>query len=154
MSRWHGTAKTPAGIVYFVFDEAHQQLISARFDSRDVEGPAHKKSLAHDAFAQYRDGVLNSFDQVPVQNANLEFKVNVYSAMREIPPGTVQTYGELAARAGYPRAARAVGTACGRNKLVIVIPCHRVVASKGIGGYSYGVDVKTKLLIHEGVEGY
>ena len=154
MSRWHGTAETPAGPVYFVFDETDQQLISARFDSRDVEGSAHKKSHVHEAFAQYRDGVLDSFDQVPVQNANSEFKVKVYTAMREIPPGTVQNYGELAARSGYPRAARAVGTVCARNELVIVIPCHRVVASKGIGGYSYGVNVKTKLLIHEGVEGY
>lgn len=154
MSRWHGTARTPAGLVYFVFDDIGQQLISARFDSRDIVGPVHTKSIVHDAFAQYRDGVLDSFDQVPVPNAHAEFNVNVYAAMREIPPGTVQTYGELAARSGYPRAARAVGTACGRNELVVVIPCHRVVASKGIGGYSYGVDVKTKLLIHEGVEGY
>jgi len=154
MSRWHGTAKTPAGVVYFVFDENRQQMISARFDPRDVEGPARKKSLVHDAFAQYREGVLDSFDQISVQNTNAEFTVNVYAAMREIPPGTVQTYGELAARSGYPGAARAVGTACGRNELVIVIPCHRVVAGKGIGGYSYGVEVKAKLLIHEGVEGY
>jgi len=154
MSRWHGTAETPAGLVYFVFDETDQQLISVRVDSRDVEGPAHKKSPVHEAFAHYRDGVLDSFDKISVQNANVEFTVNVYAAMREIPAGTVQTYGELAARSGFPRAARAVGTACGRNELVIVIPCHRVVASKGIGGYSYGVEVKTKLLIHEGVEGY
>jgi O-6-methylguanine DNA methyltransferase len=154
MSRWHGTARTPAGLVYFVFDENEQQLVSARFDSRDLDGPAHKKSIVHDAFAQYRDGVLDSLDQVPVQNAHSEFNANVYAAMREIPPGSVLTYGELAASSGYPRAARAVGTACGRNELVVVIPCHRVVASKGIGGYSYGVDLKTKLLIHEGVEGY
>lgn len=154
MPGWNGTAKTPAGLVYFVFDDTDQQLISARFDPRDVEGPIRKKSLVHDAFAQYRDGVLDAFDQISVQNGNSEFNVDVYAAMREIPPGTVQNYGELAARSGYPRAARAVGTACGRNEIVIVIPCHRVVASKGIGGYSYGVDVKTKLLIHEGVEGY
>lgn len=108
----------------------------------------------HDAFAQYRDGVLDALDQVPVQKAHADFHINVYAAMREIPPGTVQTYGALAARSGYPRAARAVGTACGHNELVVVIPCHRVVASKGIGGYSYGADAKTKLLIHEGVEGY
>lgn len=154
MSRWHGTAKTPAGLVYFVFDETDQQLISVRFDSRDVEGPVHKKSLTHEAFEQYRDGVLDSFDEVLVRNANSKFNADVYIAMREIPPGTVQTYGELAVRSGYPRAARAVGTACGLNELVIVIPCHRVVASKGIGGYNYGVDLKTKLLIHEGVGGF
>jgi len=154
MSRWHGTAKTPAGPVYFVFDETDQQLVSARFDARDIDGPIRRISPIHDAFAQYRDGVLDSFDELQVQNANSTFNVNVYTAIREIPPGTAQTYGELAARSGHPRAARAVGTACGRNEVVIVIPCHRVVASTGIGGYGYGVDVKTKLLIHEGVHGY
>jgi len=154
MSRWHGTAKTPAGLVYFVFDETEQQLVSARFDPRDVDGAVRKRSPVHDAFAQYRDGVLDSFNETYVLQGNSPFIVKVYAAMREIPPGTVQTYGELAARAGHPRAARAVGTACGRNEVVIVIPCHRVVASNGIGGYGYGVDVKTKLLIHEGVEGY
>jgi O-6-methylguanine DNA methyltransferase len=154
VSLWHGKAKTVAGLVYFVFDETDQQLVSARFDSRDVAGPLRKHSPMHEAFARYHDGVLDSLDGINVQNANSEFNVNVYAAMREIPPGTTQTYGELASRAGYPRAARAVGTACGRNEVVIVVPCHRVVASNGIGGYGYGVDVKTNLLIHEGVEGY
>ena len=154
MSRWHGKAPTPAGLVYFVFDEADQQLVSARFDPRNVDGRANKKSAVHDAFARYGDGLLDSFNELPVQNPTSEFNANVYAAMRKISPGTASTYGELAARSGYPRAARAVGTACGRNEIVIVIPCHRVVASKGIGGYAYGVDVKTKLLIHEGVVGY
>lgn len=154
MSLWHGTAQTPAGLVYFVFDETNQQLVSARFDPRDVDGRGTKNSHIHDAFAQYGDGVLDSFNDVSVRNATSEFTVNVYAAMRKIAPGTADTYGELAARSGYPRAARAVGTACGRNEIVIVIPCHRVVASKGIGGYAYGVDVKTKLLIHEGVESF
>ena len=154
MSRWHGTAQTPAGLVYFVFDETDQQLVSARFDPRDVGGRGNKKSPIHDAFTQYGDGILDSFDDVPVQMAATEFNVNVYAAMRKIAPGTASTYGELATLSGYPKAARAVGTACGRNEIVIVIPCHRVVASKGIGGYAYGVDIKTKLLIHEGVEDY
>ncbi len=154
MSRWHGKAKTPGGLVYFVFDETNQQLISARFDARDIVGPVQKHSLIHQAFAQYHDGVLDSFSGLNVLPAISPFNVSVYAAMREIPPGTAQTYGELAARSGHPRAARAVGTACGRNEIVIVIPCHRVVARDGIGGYGYGVDVKAKLLIHEGVDGY
>lgn len=154
MSVWHGTAKTPAGLVYFVFDETDQQLVSARFDRRDVDGSGNKKSPIHDAFTQYSDGVLDSFDAVPVESAKSEFNMNVFAAMRKIAPGTVNTYGELAELSGYPRAARAVGTACGRNELVIVIPCHRVVASNGIGGYNFGVDIKNKLLIHEGVEVY
>ena len=154
MSLWHGTAKSPAGLVYFVFDESDQQLISARFDPSHIEGPARKSSPIHEAFAQYNDGALDAFDGVDVPDARSAFNVNVYTAMRQIPPGSVQTYGELAARSGYSRAARAVGTACGRNEIVIVIPCHRVVASNGVGGYGYGVDTKVKLLVHESAEGY
>ena len=154
MSLWHGTAKSPAGLVYFVFDESDQQLISARFDPSHIKGPARKSSPIHEAFAQYKDGALDAFDGVDVPDAKSAFNVNVYTAMRQIPPGSVQTYGELAARSGYSRAARAVGTACGRNEIVIVIPCHRVVASNGVGGYGYGVDTKVKLLVHEGAEGY
>ena len=154
MNVWHGTAKSPAGLVYFVCDESDQQIISARFDPRDIEGPAHKSSLIHDAFAQYNEGVLDAFDGLDVPDANSAFNAKVYAAMRQIPPGTVHTYGELAARSGYSRAARAVGTACGRNEIVIVIPCHRVVASNGVGGYGYGVDTKVKLLVHEGAQGY
>ena len=154
MSLWHGTAKSPAGLVYFVFDESDQQLTSARFDPSHIKGPARKSSPIHEAFAQYNDGALDAFDGVDVPDARSAFNVNVYTAMRQIPPGSVQTYGELAARSGYSRAARAVGTACGRNEIVIVIPCHRVVASNGVGGYGYGVDTKVKLLVHEGAEGY
>ena len=69
MSLWHGTAKSPAGLVYFVFDESDQQLISARFDPRDIEGPARKSSPFHEAFAQYNDGALDAFDGVDVPDA-------------------------------------------------------------------------------------
>ena len=154
MSIWHGSAQSPAGLVYFVFDETAQELISARFDQRDLVGAQRKSSAIHKAFQDYEDGFLSAFDGLGVRDATSLFNVNVYAKMREIPPGAVETYGDLAARSGYPRAARAVGTACGRNEVVIVIPCHRVVASNGIGGYGYGVDVKEKLLVHEGLVGY
>lgn len=75
-----------------------------------------------------------------------EFQQAVWRAMRRIPYGETRAYGELASMAGYPRAARAVGSACNRNKLPIVVPCHRVVASNGIGGYEFGIEAKKKLL--------
>jgi methylated-DNA-[protein]-cysteine S-methyltransferase len=73
-------------------------------------------------------------------------------ALRRLPRGEVVTYGELAALAGRPGAARAAGTFCAQNKLSILIPCHRVVAAGGIGGYgSSGIDVKRRLLALENV---
>ena len=73
-------------------------------------------------------------------------------ALRAVPRGQVVTYGELAALAGRPGAARAAGTFCARNRLGPFIPCHRVVASDGIGSYgSLGIDYKRRLLALEHV---
>ncbi len=72
-------------------------------------------------------------------------------ALREIPRGEVVTYGELAALAGAPGAARAAGTFCARNRLGLFVPCHRVVAAGGLGSYgSFGVAYKRRLLELEG----
>ena len=72
--------------------------------------------------------------------------------LRAVPRGEVVTYGELAALAGRPGAARAVGTFCARNRLAPFVPCHRVVAANGIGGYgSLGVEYKRRLLALERV---
>ena len=71
--------------------------------------------------------------------------------LRRVPPGEVVTYGELAALAGAPGAARAAGTFCARNRHAVFVPCHRVVAANGIGGYGdLGVEYKRKLLAQEG----
>lgn len=77
----------------------------------------------------------------------------VWSAAREVAPGTVATYGDLARRVGRPGAARAVGGAMGRNPVPWVIPCHRIVAASGIGGFSSARGLKTKraMLRAEGV---
>ena len=72
--------------------------------------------------------------------------------LRAVPRGEVVTYGELAALAGRPSAARGAGTFCARNGLGPFVPCHRVVAADGIGSYgSFGVDYKRRLLALEGV---
>jgi methylated-DNA-[protein]-cysteine S-methyltransferase len=73
-------------------------------------------------------------------------------ALRAVPRGEVVTYGELAALAGHPGAARAAGTFCARNRLSPFVPCHRVVAAEGIGSFgSLGIDYKRRLLALEDV---
>ncbi len=74
------------------------------------------------------------------------FVQKVRARMREIPRGSAMTYGELAAAVGSPRAARAVGQACATNPLLVAVPCHRVVAENGLGGFALGLDWKRKLL--------
>ncbi len=69
------------------------------------------------------------------------------AALRGVPRGEVVTYGELAALAGAPGAARAAGTFCARNRLGLFVPCHRVVSAGGLGSYgSYGLGYKRRLL--------
>ena len=73
-------------------------------------------------------------------------------ALRGVPRGEVVTYGELAALAGRPNAARAAGTFCARNQLAVFVPCHRVVAAGGIGSFGdLGIDYKRRMLALEGV---
>ena len=73
--------------------------------------------------------------------------------MSQIPPGEVRSYKWVAARAGAPRASRAVGSALNKNPYPVVIPCHRVIKSDGsIGGYSKGAALKKRLLDSEGID--
>ena len=91
-------------------------------------------------------------DEVPV---DLEYESSFFArcaeALRAIPRGEVVTYGELAALAGAPGAARAAGSFCARNRLGLFVPCHRVVAAGDLGSYgSYGIEYKRRLLELEG----
>jgi methylated-DNA-[protein]-cysteine S-methyltransferase len=80
------------------------------------------------------------------------FQVAVLEALRDVPYGEIVSYGELARLAGYPRAQRAAGTFCARNRFGLVVPCHRVVSADGPGSYgSLGLDYKRRLLALEGV---
>ena len=79
-----------------------------------------------------------------------DFQRAVWTALRNIPRGETKTYGEIAAAIGRPNAMRAVGTACGANPLPLFIPCHRVVARNGLGGFGSGLPWKKMLLTTEG----
>lgn len=78
------------------------------------------------------------------------FQRRVLEEVRRIPRGETVTYGEVAMRAGRPKAARAVGNVLKRNPLPLIIPCHRVVGRRGIGGYTGGIELKLRLLKIEG----
>ncbi|MGZ8695160.1 MAG: methylated-DNA--[protein]-cysteine S-methyltransferase [Gaiellaceae bacterium] len=94
-----------------------------------------------------------SFDDVPVSwEEETDLGRALGEALRRVPRGEVVSYGELAELAGRPRAPRAAGTFCARNRLPVFVPCHRVISANGIGGYgSLGVDYKRRLLALEGV---
>ena len=81
-----------------------------------------------------------------VKISGTDFQKSVFNNMKSINYGKVLTYKELAEKIGKPKAYRAVGSACGANKIPIVIPCHRVVSSTGLGGFGGGLERKKFLL--------
>ncbi len=105
-------------------------------------------NVLHDAatqLTQYLAGERLSFD-VPVRLNGTHFQRAVWGELMKIPYGETITYSDLAHRVDSPKGFRAVGQANGRNPIPIIVPCHRVVASNGIGGYAGGVNMKLTLL--------
>jgi AraC family transcriptional regulator of adaptative response/methylated-DNA-[protein]-cysteine methyltransferase len=92
---------------------------------------------------------------LPLDVQGTAFQRRVWMALREIPPGSTVSYGEIAARIGNPKAARAVAQACASNPIAVAIPCHRVVCSNGdLGGYRWGQERKSRLLEQETQAGH
>lgn len=89
-------------------------------------------------------------DMPPLDVAATAFQWRVWDALTRIPAGTTKSYGELAAELGKPGAARAIGQACGNNRLALIVPCHRIVREDGsLGGWRWGVERKRVLLAQE-----
>ena len=136
--------ETPAGPVLIV--ESGRRIAEIRFAS-GTETDHDDTPLLQRAEAQIQEyfaGRRRQFD-LPLAPAPTAFQARVRSAMQEIPYGQTRSYGELAHAAGG--APRAIGQACGANPLPLVVPCHRVVASGGLGGYSGGEGLATKRLL-------
>ena len=88
--------------------------------------------------------------KIPLHLKGTEFQCKVWEALLEIPYGTITTYSNIAEKVGRPKAQRAVGTAIGKNPILFLIPCHRVVAANGkLGGFYWGIDKKVMLLNRE-----
>ncbi|HHW19250.1 MAG TPA: methylated-DNA--[protein]-cysteine S-methyltransferase [Firmicutes bacterium] len=98
----------------------------------------------------YFQGRLTEFS-IPVSLKGPPFHLKVWQELKKIPYGETRTYQEIAESLGSPKAARAVGNACAANPVAIVVPCHRVLAKTGLGGFGGGLAVKKWLLRHEGV---
>jgi len=102
---------------------------------------------------RYFAGDRVSFDDVELElDGCTPFQLAVLRALRRVRYGEVVSYSDLARLAGYPRAQRAAGTFCARNRFGLVVPCHRVVGANGLGSYgSLGLEYKRRLLALEGV---
>jgi len=118
----------------------------------DGRGPAGTVlARARQQLSEYFARTRTTFD-LPLAPTGTPFQRRVWDALRAIPYGTTTSYGELARRLGGASATRAVGAANGKNPIPIIVPCHRVVGSRGeLTGFGGGLDRKRWLLEHEGV---
>ena len=143
------TVETPTGAV--TLTEESGAIVAVEWgggfgDASDVLCEAARQ------IAAYFAGELTAFE-LPLRVRGSQFQQDVCAVMAAIPFGETMTYGDIAKRLSVP--AQAIGQACGGNPIPLIIPCHRVLGAQGLGGFSGGVGVETKvwLLRHEGAAG-
>jgi methylated-DNA-[protein]-cysteine S-methyltransferase len=148
-------ATTPRGLVRLGLpnqdtDELLVELAD-RVSPRVLEAPARLDQTRRE-LDLYFEGRLEHFDLPLDWSLSDGFRLKVQRAIAAIPYGETRSYLEMAKLAGNERAVRAAGTACGRNPLPLVVPCHRVLRSGGgLGGYGGGLPMKRALLEKEGI---
>jgi methylated-DNA-[protein]-cysteine S-methyltransferase len=148
MSMHETTYLSPLGPIRLrADDDALLELTFGPADGAAAEHPILAATAAQ--LDAYFAGERTAFD-IPLRLEGTPWERRVWEALEAIPYGETATYGELAARLGAPGAARAVGAANGRNRISIVVPCHRVVGARGaLTGYAWGVERKFALLALE-----
>jgi len=119
------------------------------FNTPEVGSPGHYNALAESQIRAYLSGELTKVE-IDLDLRVKGFQRKALELVAEIPYGKTRTYGEIARLLGNPGSARAVGRANATNPLPLVIPCHRVVAASGLGGYGGGLQMKRWLLEMEG----
>jgi methylated-DNA-[protein]-cysteine S-methyltransferase len=148
-------AQTPRGLVRIGLpnQDADELLVdlAERVSPRVLEAPAELDEARRE-LDLYFEGRLDSFDLPLDWQLSEGFRLRVLRAIARIPYGETRSYTQMATSAGNERAVRAAGTACGRNPIPVVVPCHRVLRSGGaLGGYGGGLPMKQALLQLEGV---
>ena len=123
-------------------------ITGIRFLDADAKEQGEESTLIAQCISEleeYFAGTRTGFS-VPVRMLGTPFQQSVWQAMLEIPYGKVRTYGDVAKAIGKPGAARAVGAACGKNPVAVIVTGHRVVGERDMGGYAWGTARKEKLL--------
>lgn len=134
---------------YAEYEQRMLRLLGRRYGEFALEPEADPHGYSRRVQA-YLAGDMAALNVIPVSTGGTPFQRQVWSALREIPAGSVISYGQLAAKLGRPNAARAVGMSNSLNPIAIVLPCHRVVgANNSLTGYAGGLERKAWLLEHE-----
>ncbi|MFY1675271.1 methylated-DNA--[protein]-cysteine S-methyltransferase [Plantactinospora sp. WMMB334] len=143
----------PDGMVYAAGFTTESAELLALVHPR-LRGPVRERSdlgPVTSAIRSYLDGDLAAIDAVPVrQHTDGAFLAHAWETLRQVKPGEPITYTRFAELSGRPRAVRAAAMACAQNAAALFVPCHRVLRTDGgLGGYRWGLPVKTWLIAHE-----
>lgn len=145
-------ARTQKGVCALYMGESEASLVQSlekEFPYGEIIRDDENLDNVVEAVTAYFEG-YDFNPRLPLDIHRTSFQWKVLQAIQEIPPGQTKTYSELAASIGRPKAVRAVASACGRNPVSILIPCHRVLRKNGeMGGYRWGIPLKRGLLKHE-----
>ncbi len=134
----------PFGTVYV--SEENGWIVKISCAASELSEASELLKEAEKQLKEYSEGIRKEFD-LPLLLKGTKFQMAVWNAMRNIEYGTCVSYQKLAQMAGFPKAVRAVGTACGKNPAAVVVPCHRVVKSDGkTGNYAWGTEMKQFLI--------
>lgn len=145
--------QSPVGVIRLTGDGSAISSIALNVNDECMESESCEIfDTAQKQLSEYFNGSRQTFDFPIKVLSGTDFQKSVWELLRKIPYGCVISYGEIAKMLGNPRACRAVGNAVGANPLPIVIPCHRVVAANGIGGFSGGLHIKKILMDIEGIK--
>ena len=140
--------KTKINNYFFTIVEEDNFITYITLDDLEIDGLNQKTALIAKTkveLEEYFRGLRTIFD-IPIKLNGTKFQNMVWQEMLNIPYGSVLSYGELAKNVNNPKAVRAIGSVCHNNKILIIVPCHRVVAKNSIGGFGCGVEMKIKLL--------
>jgi len=144
----------PAGLSYLIRGKS-EDLLLTEIESRTGRRPLKKlnqMSRWRGPLVRYFSGEAIVFDGPISFLEGSPFQQSVWRTLLEIPYGTVRSYQWVGEQMALERAGRAIGNACGKNPIPVIIPCHRVVRQNGtLGGYTGGIEIKKKLLALEGI---
>lgn len=135
----------PLGL-YVVAEVDGTVVRSLEMTGRKPAFPARRTAFVRALEAYFATGRDDFSGFTPDYSGMTPFRKKVMQELRKVPAGSTVAYGELAAIAGRPGAARAVGNVMATNPVPLLVPCHRVVATDGLGGFTGGLDVKRSLL--------
>jgi AraC family transcriptional regulator of adaptative response/methylated-DNA-[protein]-cysteine methyltransferase len=147
---------TDRGICFLQFgtaEEALRRVLAREYPNADLKPMSQDQRGAFDDWMReltHRIEGDSTPGDVPLDVNGTAFQLKVWKTLLDIPRGAVASYGEIARRVGKPRAVRAVANACARNRIAILVPCHRVIRGDGsLGGYRWGIARKRTLLDRE-----